>query len=149
MRVPGPLHSGRTCGLDCYFPGFLQDRASELKAYGIEAIAAIPADFPLALKQVIIRDASASGQPYIAADLGRLLNAFGPPACCLDFEAMIPSIPLDEGTRPCQAIPFEWSLHVIDGDGVLNQKEFLADGSNDPHRQFAETLTDVLAVPMR
>ena len=122
-----------------------QASADELKARGIESISSIPADFPLTSKQVIIRDATASGKPYIATDLGRLLQPFGPPACYLDFEAMMPPIPLYEGTRPYQTIPFQWSLHTIDGDGVLSHKEFLADGVNDPRRQFAETLIDALA----
>jgi hypothetical protein len=128
-----------------YLPRLSQARASELKAHGIESISAIPADFPLTSKQVIMRDAAASGNPYIATDLGRLLDDFGPPACYLDFEAMMPPIPLYEGTRPSQTIPFQWSLHSIDGDGVLNHKEFLADGVDDPRRQFAETLIDALA----
>jgi Domain of unknown function(DUF2779) len=94
---------------------------------------------------VIIRDATASGKPYVGTYLGHLLDAFGPPAHYLDFEAMMPPIPLYEGTRPYQTIPFQLSLHAIDGDGVLNHKEFLADGINDPRRQFAETLVDALA----
>jgi hypothetical protein len=128
-----------------YLPRLSQSRASELKALGVESISAISADFPLTSKQAIIRDATASGDPYIATDLGRLLEAFGPPACYLDFEAMMPPIPLYEGTRPYQTIPFQWSLHTIGGDGVLGHKEFLADGVNDPRRQFAETLVDALA----
>jgi hypothetical protein len=137
--------AGRPADWIAYFPRLSQARASELKAHGIESISVIPADFPLTSKQAIIRDATASGKPYIATDLGRLLHAFGPPACYLDFEAMMPPIPLYEGTRPYQTIPFQWSLHTIDGDGVLNHKEFLADGLNDPRRQFAETLLDALA----
>jgi Domain of unknown function(DUF2779) len=128
-----------------YLPRLSQSRVSELKADGIESISAIPAAFPLTSKQVIIRDATASGKPYIATDLGRLLDAFGPPACYLDFEAMMPPIPLYEGTRPYQTIPFQWSLHTIDGAGVLNHKEFLADGVNDPRRHFSETLISALA----
>ncbi|MET4481604.1 DUF2779 domain-containing protein [Bradyrhizobium sp. F1.13.3] len=128
-----------------YFPRLSETRASELKARGIEAISDIPSDFPLTPKQDIIRDATASGQPYVATELGRLLDAFGPPASYLDFEAMMPPIPLYEGTRPYQTIPFQWSLHTVDGDGVLNHTEFLADGANDPRRQFAETLIDALA----
>ena len=128
-----------------YLPRLSQASADQLKALGIDAISAIPADFPLTPKQVIIRNAVASGQPHVAADLGRLLQPFGPPACYLDFEAMMPPIPLYEKTRPYQTIPFQWSLHAIDGDGVLSHKEFLADGVNDPRRQFAETLIDALA----
>ena len=128
-----------------YLPRLSQSRAGELKALGIDSISAISPDFPLTSKQVIIRDATASGNPYIATDLGRLLEAFGPPACYLDFEAMMPPIPLYEGTRPYQTIPFQWSLHTIDGNGVLGHKEFVADGVNDPRRQFAETLVDAIA----
>jgi hypothetical protein len=128
-----------------YLPRLSQASADQLKARGIEAISSIPADFPLTPKQVVIRDATASGKPYVAADLERLLRPFGPPACYLDFEAMMPPIPLYEGTRPYQTITFQWSLHAIDGDGVLSHKEFLADGVNDPRRQFSETLIDALA----
>jgi hypothetical protein len=128
-----------------YFPRLSEARATELKALGIESISAIPADFPLTSKQIIIRDATASGRPYVASELGRMLEAFGPPACYLDFEAMMPPIPLYEGTRPYQTIPFQWSLHTIDGDSVMNHMEFLADGVNDPRRQFAETLIEALA----
>lgn len=128
-----------------YFPRLSKARATELTALGIESISAIPADFPLTSKQIIIRDATASGRPYVASELGRMLEAFGPPACYLDFEAMMPPIPLYEGTRPYQTIPFQWSLHTIDGDSVMNHTEFLADGVNDPRRQFAETLIEALA----
>jgi hypothetical protein len=128
-----------------YLPRLSQMRVSELKARGIESISAVPAEYPLTSKQSIIRDATASGKPYLATDLGRLLDAFGPPACYLDFEAMMPPIPLYEGTKPYQTIPFQWSLHTIDREGVLNHKEFLADGVDDPRRQFAETLIDALA----
>ena len=137
--------AGKPADWIAHFPRLSEARASELKARGIESISAIPSDFPLTSKQVIIRDATASGKPYVATDLGRLLDAFGPPASYLDFEAMMPPIPLYEGSRPYQTIPFQWSLHTVDGNGVLNHKEFLADGVNDPRRQFAETLIDALA----
>jgi hypothetical protein len=129
-----------------YLPRLSQARASELKALGIDSISAIPADFPLTLKQAIIRDATASGRPYVAPDLARLLQGCGPPACYLDFEAMMPPIPLYEGTRPYQTIPFQWSLHAATEDGVLRHREFLAEGHSDPRRRFAETLIEALAV---
>ena len=127
-----------------YLPRLSQPRADELKMLGIEAISAIPADFPLTSKQAIIRDATVSGRPYISADLVHLLRGYGPPACYLDFEAMMPAIPLYEGTRPYQTIPFQWSLHAASEDGVLHHREFLADGESDPRRRFAETLIEAL-----
>jgi hypothetical protein len=129
-----------------YLPRLPQAGVSELKALGIESISCIPADFLLTPKQVIIRDATASGHPYVAPDLAGLLSKCGPPACYLDFEAMMPPIPVYEGTRPYQTIPFQWSLHVIDADGVLHHREFLAEGDGDPRRRFAGTLIEALAV---
>ncbi len=118
-------------------------QAEELEDLGIESIAAIPADFRLTAKQAIIRDTTASGTPYIAPDLHRLLHQFGPPALYLDFEAMMPAIPLYEGTSPYQTLPFQWSLHELNTDGALLHSEYLADGQTDPRREFAETLIAV------
>jgi hypothetical protein len=63
-----------------YLPRLSQDNASKLKALGIESISLIPADFPLTPKQIIIRDAIASGHHYVALDLADLLSKCGPPA---------------------------------------------------------------------
>jgi hypothetical protein len=123
-----------------YMPRLSLSQAKDLKARGIEAIFAIPPDFPLTARQAIIREAIVTGQPFVASDLKRLLLNYGPPACYLDFEAMMPPIPLYEGTRPYQTIPFQWSLHVLADDGRLHHREFLADGAGDPRRLFAETL---------
>ena len=70
---------------------------------------------------------------------------YGPPTCYLDFEAMMPPIPLYAGTRPYQTIPFQWSLHVLADDGTLHHREFLADADGDPRHAFAETLIDALS----
>jgi hypothetical protein len=128
-----------------HLPRLSQACAAQLGALGIDAISSIPPDFPLTSKQAIIRDAVASGQPYIANDLQGTLEPFGLPACYLDFEAMMPPIPLYEGTRPYQTIPFQWSLHSIGNDRVLRHREFLACGVFDPRREFAETLIEALA----
>ena len=127
-----------------YLPYLSSAQATALKALDIEAISAIPPDFPLSWKQTIIRNATASGQPYVSPDLARLLGGYGPPTFYLDFEAMMPPIPLYEGTRPYQTIPFQWSLHAATADGVLHHRDFLASGDGDPRRSFAETLIEAL-----
>jgi Domain of unknown function(DUF2779) len=58
---------------------------------------------------------------------------------------MMPTMPLYEGTRPFQTLPFQWSLHTRDGDGTLRHQAFLADGASDPRRKFTETLINALA----
>jgi len=90
------------------------------------------------MRQLIV-----SGQPLIAEDLPLLLTPFGPLACYLDFEAMAPPIPLYEGTRPYQTLPFQWSLHEIDGGGKLGHREFLADGSGAQARDSAQCATPI------
>jgi hypothetical protein len=126
-------------------PRLTASQAHQLQALGVDAISAIPADFPLNSKQAVIRDTSASGTPFVAPDLGRLLHGFGPPACYLDFEAMMPPVPLYEGTRPFQTLPFQWSLHIASSDGALAHAEFLAPTDADPRRPFAETLIAALS----
>ncbi|MFP5226225.1 MAG: DUF2779 domain-containing protein, partial [Acidobacteriota bacterium] len=127
-----------------YMPRLSAAQADSLDALDIASISAIPSDFPLTGKQAIIRDAVVSGQPYVAPDLARQLRPFGPPACYLDFEAMVPAIPLYEGTRPYQTLPFQWSLHVLEADGTLSHQAFLAAVHGDPRRAFAETLIAAL-----
>jgi hypothetical protein len=128
-----------------YMPRLSQAQAERLKGLGIEAISNIPPDFPLTARQTVIRDAIATGRPFVAPDLARLLRSYAPPACYLDFEAMMPPIPLYEGTRPYQTIPFQWSLHTLAGDGALHHREFLATGDSDPRRKFTETLIEALS----
>jgi Domain of unknown function(DUF2779) len=136
--------SGKPKDWTRYLPYLSQPQVNELKAVGIESISCIPADFPLTPKQIIIRDATATGQPYLAPDLASRLDGYGPPTQYLDFEAIMPPFPLYEGTRPYQTIPFQWSLHTIGADGILHHREFLADGGDDPRRRFAQTLIDAL-----
>lgn len=119
-------------------------RRAELKTLGVESIAAIPDDFRLSPRQVIIRDTIRNGKPFVAEDLSERLDGFGPPAFYLDFEAFMPAIPVYPGTRPYQVIPFQWSLHQLDSGGKVRHLDFLADADSDPRRPFAETLIAAL-----
>jgi hypothetical protein len=127
-----------------YMPNFNAARRAELQALDVESISAIPDDFPLSPRQAIIRDATWNGKPFVAPDLSERLGGFGPPAFYLDFEAFLPAVPLYPGTRPYQAIPFQWSLHRVDSGGALSHQEFLADADSDPRRSFADTLVSAL-----
>lgn len=128
-----------------YLPRLRADRQAELVAMGIESIAAIPTNFRLSGKQATIRDATASGKAFVAVGLAGDLSDFGPPALYLDFEAMMPPIPLYVGTSPFQVIPFQWSLHILDAAGSLNHRHYLARGDTDPRRSFAESLIEAVS----
>lgn len=63
------------------------------------------------------------------------------PLYFLDFETMQPAIPVFQGTKPYQQIPFQYSLHYYESDNSeLMHKEFLAESGADPRRQLAEKL---------
>ncbi len=117
---------------------------ARLEAAGIERISEIPGDWPLEGRAANARAAVQSGEPYFSAALQEALAGFGPPAHYLDFEAMAPAIPHYPGTRPYEAIPFQWSLHHANGAGEVTHCGFLADGAEDPRPSVAETLLAAL-----
>ena len=68
------------------------------------------------------------------------------PLVFLDFETtyMTP-VPLFDGTRPYQQVPFQFSLHwQNEPDGELFHTEFLAPTHGDPRELFLETLLEVM-----
>ena len=68
------------------------------------------------------------------------------PICFLDFETtfMVP-IPLFDGVRPYQKIPFQYSLHYLERNSAeLLHYEYLAQAKLDPRREFLEKLLNQL-----
>ena len=65
------------------------------------------------------------------------------PLCFLDFETFGSGIPLFDGTRPYQQVPFQYSLHRIDAEGEeARHFEYLAQPGVDPRKEIAERLVD-------
>ncbi|MBO5711946.1 MAG: DUF2779 domain-containing protein [Acholeplasmatales bacterium] len=62
------------------------------------------------------------------------------PLYLLDFETMQPAIPLFDKTKPYQQVTFQYSLHIIDENGKLTHKEFLAEEGKMPCRDLALSL---------
>lgn len=98
----------------------------------------IPPRFRLTPTQQRVVDAAKSGKVYRSPGLANALAVLVEPVNYLDFEAFSPALPIYPGTRPYLRIPFQWSLR--DSSPDLLNTEFLACGSTDPRREFAETL---------
>lgn len=130
-----------------HMPHLRRSAFNELSDAGVEDIRDIPDEFPLSDKQALVRRVLLAGKEHVSRDLGEVVKELGPPAYYLDFETMNPAIPLYPGTSPYQMIPFQWSLHFLDGRDTLKHEGFLADGANDPRREFAETLIAALREP--
>ena len=63
------------------------------------------------------------------------------PLCFLDFETFGSAIPLFDGTRPYQQVPFQYSLHRIEAAGKeASHFEYLAAPDADPREELAEKL---------
>jgi CRISPR/Cas system-associated exonuclease Cas4 (RecB family) len=63
------------------------------------------------------------------------------PVCFLDFETFASAIPLFDGTRPYQQVPFQYSMHRIDGKGAQPKHfEYLAQPGVDPRNEIAVKL---------
>lgn len=65
------------------------------------------------------------------------LESYNYPLCFLDFETIASPIPLFDGTRPYQQIPFQYSLHKIEKEGgEITHFEYLGDGPNKDVREY-------------
>ncbi len=115
----------------------------ELIENGVHEIQDIPDDFKLNVKQEIQKECSKTGKPHInKANLKEFLDKLEYPLYYLDFETFNTAIPLFDGTRPYQQVPFQFSLHVQNGS--LKHYEFLAKGKEDPRKEFGDELKKVL-----
>ncbi|HSW56794.1 MAG TPA: DUF2779 domain-containing protein [Dehalococcoidales bacterium] len=113
-------------------------KSHELYGRGIKRIIDIPAGFNLNDKQRIQYDCVVSGQPYMdAQQIKDFIASLSYPLHFLDFETINPAVPLFDGTRPYQNIPFQFSLHVQPAPGAETQHFwYLAEGPQDPRPEL-------------
>ncbi|MFO7652409.1 MAG: DUF2779 domain-containing protein [Candidatus Krumholzibacteriia bacterium] len=107
--------------------------AFRLLAGGRAAIVDVPAS-ELNANQRVQQEAIRTGTAHVNARRIRgWLAEIAYPLYCLDFETMNPAIPLLDGTRPYQQIPFQMSLHVIERPGATARHvAYLAGSPEDP-----------------
>jgi len=96
-------------------------------------------------KQAIQKTATATGEPYTNHEALRTwLAGLAYPLHCFDFETAAWTVPQLEGTRPYQAVPFQFSLHVIEREGgPVNHEEYLAQDPTDPRPALIEALRKI------
>jgi hypothetical protein len=83
-------------------------------------------------------------KPYIGAELRTLVSSLAFPRYYLDFETVAPAVPIFAGTRPFEALPFQWSCHIEARRGSVEHAEFLDLGAEPPMRRLAERLLATL-----
>jgi hypothetical protein len=112
----------------------------QLRAAGIDDIRDIPAGTLSSDTQEWVRRVTIAGRPELKPAAAAELGALGWPRFYFDFETVDFAVPIWTGTRPYQALPFQWSCHVEQEGGKLEHREFLAEGDGAPMRACAESL---------
>ncbi len=122
------------------------NKSFELFDNGIVSIRDIPPDYKLNVKQRIQKECVISGVPYVDKEaLRNFLSLLKYPVYYLDFETFSTAIPLYDGIRPYQQVPFQFSLHIVKNDGAIPEHiSFLAEGREDPRPFFLKTLRESL-----
>lgn len=120
----------------------LGKKAWDLCAQGVVRSDLIPETFHLTPRQRIQLEAERTGEPHIDRQaVTRFLGTLAYPIHYLDFETFQTAVPLIEGTRPYQQVPFQWSLHIQDSPGATpTHSGWLWDGGGDPRRLMLEGL---------
>lgn len=116
-----------------------------LTEQGYEDLRQVPAELLTNGTHLRIHQAAISGEPYLSETVHQVVGAWAYPRFYLDFETIQFTVPIWAGTKPYQQIPFQWSCHVETAPGVLEHREFLAEGDADPRRGFAGALVALLA----
>lgn len=118
----------------------------ELLENGILSINDIPETFKLTDNQQIQKEVVASQQPHRDTKMiAEFLDSLVYPLYYLDFETFSTAIPLFDGTRPYQNIPFQFSLHIVAREGAKPEPfSFLAEGRADPRPELLSALKNLL-----
>lgn len=112
---------------------------------GVRHLGEIPDDYKLNASQKIQKSCDISGKPYInKAAIKDFLTTIKSPIHYLDFETINPAVPLFDGTRPYQKIPFQFSLHITGDDGNTKHNGYLAEGTGDPRPAFLAELKNYI-----
>jgi hypothetical protein len=124
-----------------YLPGHLKETLSAyIDANQIVELSDVP-DALLNQKQLRVKTATLTGEIYFDRQgAAEALAAHKLPAYFMDFETIQFGVPIWEGTRPYQQIPFQFSVHHLKGPEELEQQAFLDLSGQDPSRAFAEAL---------
>jgi len=123
----------------------MRRRALELDQDGYHAIHDLPDDLALGAIADRQRRAVRRGQLVVEPGLARALEAFVPPLAFLDFETVALAIPVWNGCHPYDALPVQFSCHVVEGDGRVTHHAWLADGPEDPRPALAERVVAACA----
>lgn len=123
--------------------GGSKGKLAEFIAEGFLDLREVPAS-RLTEKQRRIQSVTASGRPAVSDAASRFVRDLPYPRYFLDFETVMPAVPVWAGTRPYETLPFQWSCHYEATPGKLEHCEFVDLSGEPPMRRLAESLIRAL-----
>ncbi len=155
-----PIPIGERCHspYDCPFIGFCWkhmppnsirtvprlswDRFDSLYGEGLLSARDIPADAGLTPQQERYVKAVRADRPLVEKkEIITWLSSLAHPLSFFDMETFSSAVPRYPCTRPYEALPFQYSLHVQQKEGAkIERKDFLHDADTEPSLAFAEAL---------
>jgi len=121
---------------------FQKPKAEEIaKLYGL-SLEKLPRDVWPSGNKALDLESYLNGQELVDPEnIRAFLSELQYPLYFLDYETLMPAIPLFDGTRPFQQIPFQYSVHIHQApSSALEHKEFLHQDQSDPRKDFVEKL---------
>lgn len=125
-------------------PRLTAARRSQLESAKISEIRDVPEEFALNRLQRIVRESVREGRGLVHGDLRGQLAPIEAPVHYLDFETFAPAIPRFIGTRPYDAVPFLFSVHIERNGQRPEHIDYLHEGSDDPRPHLADHLIEAL-----
>ncbi len=118
--------------------------AADLREEGYMDIRDIPPGRLSKPKHVRVWKATLDNVMFLSETGRNEIQSLAYPRYYIDFETIQMAVPVWPGTRPYSQIPFQWSCHIEDENGLISHYEFLSDGKSDPRRPFIESLLKVI-----
>ena len=119
-------------------------RRAQLDDAGVKEIRDTPDTFPLSSLQSTVRQAVQRQRAIVHGDISSALAELTLPVHYLNLETIKPAIPRYAGTRPFEAIPFQFSVHTALGDGSLRNTHYLHEQDGDPRTHVADRLIEAV-----
>ena len=122
--------------------GIRKLKAFSLIDSGVLSLSDVPEEIKISPGNYIQQKCVRTGKPYVdKAKIKEFLDKLKYPLYYFDFESFGTAIPLFDGVRPYQQIPFQFSLHV---QGKKNSRcehiSFLASGVDDPRKACLDAM---------
>ena len=124
---------------------FQKPKAEEISRKHGVALEKLPADLrPGGVKALDVESYLNDETIIDQGSIRGFLDQLQYPLYFLDYETVNKAIPLFDGTRPYQQIPFQFSVHIQEEPGAeLTHHEYLHKERSDPRKDFVERLTEL------